>query len=736
MTIETRFGPYGGRFVPETLIPALDELTAAYEEARADAAFQAELAYLLADYAGRPTPLFHAARLSERCRATILLKREDLCHTGAHKINNVLGQALLAKRMGKRRVIAETGAGQHGVATATACALLDLECVVYMGAEDVRRQELNVVRMRLLGAQVVPVESGSRTLKDAMNEALRDWVTNVRETFYVIGSVAGPAPYPAMVRDFQAVIGAETIAQVRERFGHLPDEIVACVGGGSNAMGIFHAFRDLASVRLTGVEAAGEGLDGRHGAPLAKGSPGVLHGSYSYLLQDAWGQVAEAHSISAGLDYPGVGPEHSWLKDSGRAAYAAATDDEALAAFRTLAELEGIIPALESAHAVAYVLRGPSDTEPTAPSPSQTGRFTIPGEAEFDPAATRFARGDLVIVNLSGRGDKDVYEAGARLGAAVMSVRKLPHPPQEPEHKPPTTPVDDPASAADPVETAARRPAGRLAPRLARAFSKPRAQRAALIPYLTGGHPDLKTSDRLIATLVDAGADIVELGVPFSDPIADGPVVQQSTHTALTAGITPDDVLGLAAAHSAGAPFVLLTYLNSILAFGAERFFTRAATAGVEALVIPDLPLDEAAGQMVSLAREAGGLAALAAGAGVSLVPMATPTSTDERLDLVAAAATSFIYCVAVTGVTGARAEVGAELPALLARLRERTDAPLAVGFGISTPEQAAGVAGLADGVIIGSALIDAVTRAATPDDACAAARSLVSAASAAIAAG
>ena len=389
VTIETRFGPYGGRFVPETLIPALDELTAAYEEARADAAFQAELAYLLADYAGRPTPLFHAERLSERCGATILLKREDLCHTGAHKINNVLGQALLAKRMGKRRVIAETGAGQHGVATATACALLDLECVVYMGAEDVRRQELNVVRMRLLGATVVPVESGSRTLKDAMNEALRDWVTNVRETFYVIGSVAGPAPYPAMVRDFQAVIGAETIAQVRERFGHLPDEVVACVGGGSNAMGIFHAFRDLASVRLTGVEAAGEGLDGRHGAPLAKGSPGVLHGSYSYLLQDAWGQVAEAHSISAGLDYPGVGPEHSWLKDSGRAAYAAATDDEALAAFRTLAELEGIIPALESAHAVAYVLRGPSDAEPTAPSPSQTGRFTIPGETEGSSPAAR-----------------------------------------------------------------------------------------------------------------------------------------------------------------------------------------------------------------------------------------------------------------------------------------------------------------------------------------------------------
>ena len=313
--------------------------------------------------------------------------------------------------MGKPRVIAETGAGQHGVATATACALLDLECAVYMGSEDVRRQELNVVRMRLLGATVVPVESGSRTLKDAMNEALRDWVSNVGHTFYAIGSVAGPAPYPAMVRDLQAVIGAEAIGQVRERYGHLPDEVVACVGGGSNAMGLFHAFRDL-PVRMTGVEAAGEGLDARHGAPLAKGSPGVLHGSFSYLLQDAWGQVSEAHSVSAGLDYPGVGPEHSWLKDSGRAQYAAATDAEALAAFRALAELEGIIPALESAHAIAYVLRGPSAAAATAPSPSATGRFTIDGEASaLDPAGTRFAEGDLVIVNLSGRGDKDVHEA-------------------------------------------------------------------------------------------------------------------------------------------------------------------------------------------------------------------------------------------------------------------------------------------------------------------------------------
>ncbi len=400
MTVESRFGPYGGRFVPETLVPALDELTAAYEDARADAAFVARLAQLLADYAGRPTPIYRATRLSERCGADVYLKREDLCHTGAHKINNVLGQTLLAVRMGKRRVIAETGAGQHGVATATACALLGLECVVYMGTEDVRRQELNVVRMRLLGATVRPVESGSRTLKDAMNEALRDWVANVRDTFYVIGSVAGPAPYPAMVRDFQQVIGAEAREQLLARLGRLPDEVVACVGGGSNALGVFHAFRDD-PVRLTGVEAAGEGLDSeRHGASLTRGRPGVLHGSYSYLLQDPWGQVLEAHSVSAGLDYPGVGPEHAWLKDSGRAVYAAATDAEALAAFRLTAELEGVIPALESAHALAYVLRGPG-------------------------GSTRFAAGDLLLVNLSGRGDKDVHEAARLLGGGGESAAEV-----------------------------------------------------------------------------------------------------------------------------------------------------------------------------------------------------------------------------------------------------------------------------------------------------------------------
>jgi tryptophan synthase beta chain len=359
---------------------ALDELTEAYEAARHEAGFQAELAALLADFAGRPTPLYRARRLGEAAgHPAVFLKREDLNHTGAHKINNTLGQALLARRMGKRRIIAETGAGQHGVATATACALFDLECVVYMGEEDVQRQALNVYRMELLGAEVRPVGSGTRTLKDATNEAIRDWVTNVETTHYIIGSVVGPDPFPRMVRDFQSIIGREARAQILEVEGRLPAAVVACVGGGSNAIGIFHAFVPDEGVQLIGVEAGGTGLEsGHHSASLAAGTPGVLHGSLSYLLQDSDGQVAPAHSISAGLDYPGVGPEHSFLKDSQRARYTFATDDEALEAFHRLSELEGIIPALESAHAVAHILRH--------------------GE-EYDGP---------VVVCLSGRGDKDV----------------------------------------------------------------------------------------------------------------------------------------------------------------------------------------------------------------------------------------------------------------------------------------------------------------------------------------
>ena len=376
------FGPYGGRFVAETLVHALDELAAAYERYRADPAFVAEFADELAHFVGRPSPVYHAARLSrELGGAQIHLKREDLNHTGAHKINNTIGQALLARRMGKPRVIAETGAGQHGVATATICARYGLECVVYMGSEDVKRQSPNVYRMNLLGATVVPVESGSKTLKDALNEALRDWVTNVENTFYIIGTVAGPHPYPAMVRDFQRVIGDECLRQMPEAIGRQPDAVIACVGGGSNAMGIFYPYIEHEGVRLIGVEAAGLGLaSGKHAASLLAGSPGVLHGNRTYLLQDDDGQIVETHSVSAGLDYPGVGPEHAFLKDSGRAEYVAITDDEALAAFHRLCRTEGIIPALESAHAVAYAMK----LAPTL-RPDQH-----------------------LLVNLSGRGDKDI----------------------------------------------------------------------------------------------------------------------------------------------------------------------------------------------------------------------------------------------------------------------------------------------------------------------------------------
>jgi tryptophan synthase beta chain len=378
-----RFGAFGGRYVPETLIPALDELEREYDEARSDPGFQADLEHMLTTYVGRPSPLSDAPRLSAYVGARIWLKREDLNHTGAHKINNTVGQVLLARRMGKKRIIAETGAGQHGVATATVCARYGLECVVYMGEEDMRRQNLNVWRMRLMGATVVPVTSGTRTLKDATTEAIRDWVASVVDSHYIIGSVVGPAPYPRMVRDFQSVISREARQQMLDQAGALPATVIACVGGGSNAIGAFYAFIDDPAVQLVGVEAAGEGLDTQHhAASLSKGTPGVLHGTLSYLLQDAAGQVHPAHSISAGLDYPGVGPEHAYLKDSGRASYVAVTDQEALEGFKLLSRLEGIIPALESAHAVSWLA-------------SQRGRW----RAE-----------DCVLVCVSGRGDKDVAQ--------------------------------------------------------------------------------------------------------------------------------------------------------------------------------------------------------------------------------------------------------------------------------------------------------------------------------------
>jgi len=398
--IEHRFGPYGGQYVPETLMPALGELEAAWIDAREDPAFGARLDALLRDYVGRPTPLYLASRLSEAAGHEIYLKREDLNHTGAHKINNAIGQALLAIRMGKRRIIAETGAGQHGVAAATACALLGLECIVYMGTEDMRRQHPNVQRMRLLGARVEPVEAGARTLKEAVSAAIRDWVANAEGTHYIIGSCVGPAPYPALVRDLQRVIGDEARAQLLECTGRLPARVIACVGGGSNSIGVFTPFVADRGVELVGVEAAGEGIDtGRHGAPLtAAGLPGVLHGAFSAIMQDEDGQILEAHSISAGLDYPGSGPEHAWLRDSGRARYVAVTDAQALDAFATTARLEGIVPALESAHAIAWALSSRDDPRDGGGVDGDGGG--VPGDG-----------GGVDLVCLSGRGDKDLAEA-------------------------------------------------------------------------------------------------------------------------------------------------------------------------------------------------------------------------------------------------------------------------------------------------------------------------------------
>jgi tryptophan synthase beta chain len=389
----SHFGPYGGQYVPETLMPALTQLVAAYEQSKSDPSFQTHLEHLARHYVGRPTPVYFASKLTEAAGgARIYLKREDLAHTGAHKINNALGQGLLAQRMGKQRIIAETGAGQHGVATATVCAMLGMDCIVYMGEEDVRRQSLNVFRMKLLGAEVRPVTSGSRTLKDAINETIRDWVTNIETTYYIIGSVVGPHPYPTMVRDFQSVIGREARTQIVEQAGRLPDAVVACVGGGSNAMGIFHPFYEDGQVQLIGAEAAGHGVDsGKHAATLSAGRPGVLHGARSYLLQTDAGQVMEAHSISAGLDYPGVGPEHSYYKDTGRARYYAVTDEQAMEAFQLLCRAEGIIPALESAHAISLTIRLAKD----------------------------FGRDGVLLVNLSGRGDKDMGTVASTLGVSL-----------------------------------------------------------------------------------------------------------------------------------------------------------------------------------------------------------------------------------------------------------------------------------------------------------------------------
>ncbi|MCB9506337.1 MAG: tryptophan synthase subunit beta [Myxococcales bacterium] len=663
-----RFGPYGGFYVSELLVPALEEMESAWLAASGDPEYRRELDRLLSDYAGRPTPLYRSPALSDATGAEVFLKREDLLHGGAHKTNNTIGQALLARRMGKRRLIAETGAGQHGVATAMAGALLGLDVEIFMGAKDVERQAPNVARMRLFGATVRPVEAGSRSLKDAINEALRAWTSSLADTFYVFGTVAGPHPFPTMVRDLQRVIGDEARAQVLAQAGRLPDAVVACVGGGSNAMGIFTAFVDDLSTALIGVEPAGLGIEtGHHGAPLGHGRPGCVHGSRSYVLQDSDGQIQEAHSISAGLDYPGVGPEHSWLRDTGRARYVSVTDDEALDAFEWLCRHEGILPALESSHAIAHVLR-------MAPAPGQ-----------------------VIVANLSGRGDKDVEHATRALAARA--------PRHSPGHAtavggpvaaaPRRGPQDLPVGGASAVVSAEHDPG-----RLDAALSDLRREgRSAFVPFLVVGDPSPDVTVDLADALVEAGADVLEFGFPFSDPPADGPVIQAADVRALDAGMTTDGCFATMArvrARHPSVPIALLIYANLIEQRGVARFYADCARVGIDAVLVADLPLEEAH-------------AAVEAARASSVAPVFVVSSltTDARLARVAEVAEGYLYVVAHVGTTGERAGVSDELASTLARARSHTSLPLLVGFGVSSAEHAAAVcAAGADGVIIGSAIV------------------------------
>ncbi len=591
------YGAFGGRFVPETLVAPIEALESEYLRARKDPSFEAELTRLLTHYVGRPTPLWEAERLSAAAGgARIFLKREDLTHTGAHKINNALGQALLAKRMGKTRVVAETGAGQHGVASATVCALLGLECVVYMGTEDMRRQALNVFRMRLLGATVEGVDSGARTLKDAINEAMRDWVARPSDTHYLLGSALGPHPYPLMVREFQSVIGREARQQIVEQTGGLPHAVIACVGGGSNAIGIFDAFIDDPGVRLIGVEAGGEAIrPGRHAARFAGGAAGVLQGTRTFVLQDADGNIELTHSVSAGLDYAAVGPEHAWLQETGRAEYAYATDSEALKAFEELSRLEGILPALESAHAIAHVLA----------------------------VAKQFPKDAVIVVNLSGRGDKDVNSVQEILEGdrACEETRD---------------------SRRDRAEDSRR---SQIVSRIEERFTQLRgAGKTGLVTYVTAGDPDLTRSAEIIKRLDRAGADVLEVGIPFSDPLADGPVIQRATERALAAGANIRNVLGMLKTIRPGisAPIVIFSYANPILRMGLEAFVTEARAAGVDGVLTLDMPPEE--GETFRTAFT---------GAGIDTIFLLSPTTTVERIRRASELGSGFLYGISRLGVTG-----------------------------------------------------------------------------------
>ena len=623
------FGSFGGQFMPETLMNAVIELEEAYNKYKDDPDFVHELEELHKKYTGRPSLLYYADRMTKDLGgAKIYLKREDLNHTGSHKLNNVIGQMLLAKRMGKTRVIAETGAGQHGVATATIAALMGMECEVYMGAEDCERQALNVYRMELLGAKVHPVTTGTSTLKDAVSEALREWTNRMSDTHYVLGSVMGAHPFPMIVRDFQSIISREAREQILEAEGKLPTAVMACVGGGSNAMGMFYHFIPDEGVRLIGCEAAGRGIDTEeHAATIAKGSVGIFHGMKSYFCQDEDGQIAPVYSISAGLDYPGIGPEHAYLHDSGRAEYVPVTDDEAVDAFEYLSRLEGIIPAIESAHAVAHARK----------------------------IAPTMSKDDIIIICLSGRGDKDVGLWRNTEGWIFMSKIKD-------------------------------------------AFIKGKA----FIPFISAGDHGIENTERYIRIMVKAGADMVEIGIPFSDPTAEGPVIQEASTRALSTGVKINDIFDMMRRLRTGddavtIPLVFMTYLNPIYVFGREKFFTLCEEVGISGVIVPDMPFEEK-GELASVAHKHD----------VEVVSLIAPTS-ENRIEMIAKDAEGFVYCVSSLGVTGMRSEIKTDIKSIVETIRKYTDIPVAVGFGISKPEQAEAMARVSDGAIVGSAIVKIV---------------------------
>ena len=640
------FGDFGGRFVAESLMGPLEEVEAAWKRLWRDKSFQARLRDLFANYAGRPSLLTEAPRFAADLGGVrVFLKREDLNHTGSHKINNVLGQALLTKELGKTRVIAETGAGQHGVATATAAALLGLDCTIYMGREDTERQALNVARMQMLGAEVIAVTAGSATLKDAINEAFRDWVTNVETTNYIFGTAAGPHPFPELVRDLQRVIGDEARAQLLATEGRLPDVVVACVGGGSNAIGSFTAFIDDPSVELLGCEAAGDGFDtGRHAASITADQVGVLHGARTFVLQERDGQTKASHSISAGLDYPGVGPEHAWLARSGRASYIPVSDAEAMDAFLHLSRTEGIIPAIESSHALAGV------------------RAWARAKAE---AEGPFAPGDepIAIVTVSGRGDKDVDTASRWFGYGRAKLQVI-----DPSAGPSGVAVDAALERGD----------------------------AALIAYLPVGFPSVEDSVRAGKVLADAGVDVIELGFPYSDPGMDGPTIQRATVAALERGTHLEDLFhAVDELTSYGISTTSMTYWNPVEWWGVERFAKDFAAVGGSGLITPDLPPEEGAQWEEASDKY-----------DLERIYLTAPSSPEHRLKLIAAHSRGWVYAASSMGVTGARAAVGAHVADVVARTRAAGAQRVCVGLGVSNGAQARQIGAYADGVIVGSALV------------------------------